>query len=135
MELNMQDIDKNHVYFCDICANKYPCHVCGSRGKEGYAQSSNTLFNAIYGKSVIKKVLLRPNGEIVVSDITKADVKDLGWSMYVSLDRIPDYDKVIFGIPDMPVNSLFKDVKLIERAKTTASDAGISQVYVGWLND
>ena len=131
----MQDIDKNHVYFCDVCANKYPCHVCGSKGKEGYALSSNTLFNAIYGRTMIKKVLLKNSGEIVVSDITKADVGDLGWSMYVSLDRIPDHDKFIFGIPDMPVRSLFGDVRLNERAKTTRSDIGISQVYVGWLKD
>lgn len=131
----MTDIEQKHVYFCDICANKYPCHVCGSKGKDGQAMSSNTLFNAIYGKTVIKKVLLKNNGEIVVSEITKADVGDLGWSMYVSLDRIPDYDKFIFGIPDMSIKSLFGDVKQIERAKTTVSEIGMSQVYVGWLHD
>jgi len=132
----MQDIEQKHVYFCDICANKYPCHVCGNRGKEGYALSSNTLFNALYGKTVIKKVLLKFTGEVVMSDITKELVKDLGWSAYVSLDRIPDYDMFVFGIPDLSIKGMFPhDVKLIERAKTTRSDVGISQVYVGWLND
>lgn len=132
----MQDIEQKHAYFCDICANKYPCQHCGSKGKEGYALSSNTLFNALYGKTVIKKVLLKYNGEVVISDITKDLVKDLGWSAYVSLDRIPDYDMFVFGIPDMSIKGLFQhDIKLIERAKTTKSDIGISQVYVGWLND
>jgi len=132
----MQDIEQKHVYFCDICANQYPCQHCGSRGKEGYALSSNTLFNALYGKTVIKKVLLKFNGEVVTTDITKDLVKDLGWSAYVSLDRIPDYDVFIFGIPGMSIKGMFtEDVKLIERAKTTKSDVGISQVYVGWLND
>ena len=132
----MQDIEQKHVYFCDICANKHPCHYCGSKGKEGYSQSSNTLFNALYSKTMIKKVLLKFSGEVVTTDITKDLVKDLGWSAYVSLDRIPEYDVFVFGIPDMSIKAMFPhDVKLIERAKTTKSDVGISQVYVGWLND
>jgi len=121
---------------CDICANKYPCLHCGSRGKDDAVMSTNTLFNALYGKSVIKKVLLKYDGQVIITDISKADVKDLGWSTFVTLNSIPDHDRTLFGIPDMPTKDIFpKNVYKIERTKTISSDQGVSQVFVGWFDD
>jgi hypothetical protein len=121
---------------CDICANKYPCLHCGGRGKDGAVMSNNTLFNALYGKTVIKKVLLKFDGQVVISDIGKELVKDLGWSSFVPLNSIPEYDKTLFGIPDMPTKDIFpKNVIKIERTKTVSTDQGVSQVFVGWFED
>lgn len=98
--------------------------------------SNNTLFNALYGKTVIKKVLLKFDGQVVISDIGKELVKDLGWSSFVPLNSIPEYDKTLFGIPDMPTKDIFpKNVIKIERTKTVSTDQGVSQVFVGWFED
>jgi hypothetical protein len=121
---------------CDICANRYPCLHCGSRGKEGMRMLDNNLFSALYGKTIIKKVLLKNSGEVITTELSKADVKDLGWSMFIPLNRILDFEEKLFGITDMPIKKMFvKDVFKMERTKTHLSEQGISQIFVGWLNE
>lgn len=127
-------ISKKDKNWCDVCANRTPCHVCGSSGKEGYTVDY-TLFNAIYDKTVIKHITLKNDGQIVIRDITKADIPDLGWTCYITLGPIPKDHINFFGIDGNPIADLLPGCTRIERTRTTSTPQGISQIYVGWIDE
>jgi hypothetical protein len=120
-------LDSHNRNFCDICANRGPCHYCGSKGG---GQPIKTLKSMLHEPCELMHVSMDYSGKISAKEMPKADIKNQGMEN-VPIVTVHENDTV-FGIPDMPINELFK-THYAEYWSTIADvdQLGMTKIYIG----
>lgn len=127
------DISDHDRKFCDICANRYPCHYCGNKNIKEYL-TGKTLFDAIHDNSrVIMAAFLGSEGGLDIKEITKQHISDMGVTAFEPINEVRKND-CVFGIPDKKVEDIFPiEINLVMSTAAKWTGRGISKIFVGYL--
>lgn len=121
-------LDSHNTNFCDICANRGPCHYCGNR--RIISNRVKTLKSMLHEPCEFMIVSMDNSGDISAKEMPKADIKNNGMED-VPIVTVHEKDTV-FGIPDMPIKALFK-THYKEYWSTIADidQLGMTKIYIG----
>ena len=120
-------LDSHNAKFCDICANRGPCLVCGRRGTDAPIKRLKSM---AYEPCELMHVTMNNSGKVSVKEMAKTDIKSQG------MDDVPivtvHENDVVFGIPDMPIKALFK-INYGQYWSTIADvdQMGMTKIYIG----
>jgi hypothetical protein len=120
-------LDSHNAKFCDICANRGPCHVCGNRGTDAPIKRLKSMF---YEPCELMHVSMDNSGKVSVKEMTKVDIKNHGMDD-VPIVSVREND-VVFGIPDMSIKALFQiNYTQYWSTITDVDQMGMTKIYIG----